>query len=150
MEASLIVALVGSVSGLAGTAVGGVISYFSARANRSSDDAAAIRKRSYEERELLYSDFLGEAVRLILLSRYGETKIENSAEFVKLASLEARIWFHSESVGPVSRELAKFVMRKAEGLVDVDPADKLLTFPDLRDKMVKLCTVDLAELRNET
>ena len=142
--------MVGGAAGLLGSAVGGAISFLSSRITHSEDAKRDVRSRSYEEREKIYSEFMGEAVRVVLLSLHASESVKPE-ELVKLVTLEARIWFHSESVGTAARLVAKEAMRRAnsagEEVKPDDPPDKL--FAELRDSYTKACTTELRALRDE-
>jgi len=151
MDTALLVAIVGATSGLLGSAAGGLISFYSSRATRSDESIRDQKKRSYDEQEKLYSEFVGEAVRIKMLSLQADQNKVEANELVKLATLEARTWFHSAAVGAEARELAKHVMKEAERIEASAESESTAErdFPELRDSYVKACTLELSRLRNE-
>lgn len=147
MDAPQVTALVGAISGLLGSVVGGSISYLSTKLVKREDALREERRRRYDERQNLYSDFLGEAVRLTILSLKAEHKDLSVEELTRLVTLEARIWLHSEVVARSARDLATEVTRTA--FPTKQDANQRRSFPDLRDEYVRICSTDLASLRND-
>jgi hypothetical protein len=82
-------AILSAASALLGTIIGGVISYFTTRYTISQQHRHDLRTRELEKRESLYSDFLAEVTRLGMLSI--TQKASDATEFIRLASLQARI-----------------------------------------------------------
>ncbi|HEY8886851.1 MAG TPA: hypothetical protein VIM35_00055 [Gallionella sp.] len=153
MDTPVLVAVVGLVGAFVGSAVGGLISYFSTKAVRRMEWKQEMAQKDIQAREDLYADFLSEAGRLMLVSFTKEAKSTPSTEFSKLVTLEAKVWFHSEPLGKQARELAKIVMKEFEPksvdkTVDETETKKdEVTFAALRDKFISDCKLDLQRIR---
>ncbi|MCZ8077171.1 MAG: hypothetical protein O9341_23890 [Paucibacter sp.] len=152
MEPTVLVAVVGLVGGLVGSALGGAISFFSTTTVRKLEWRQALLGADVKERELLYSEFVAEASRLTLLSLDASKVTTQSTEFSKLAALEARIWFHSETLGKDARELARAVMREFPMAImskdgSSESAKDQPQFAEARDRFVAGCRGELQGLR---
>ena len=153
METQLLVALVGLLGALTGSAVGGTISFLSSRAVRRLDHRQSSLQKDREAREALYADFLAEASRLMLLSLRPGGTVDLTDEVTRLVALEARIWFYSDELGDLARTITKIVLFEFRG---VDSAvtkerneEEQKAFARHRDKFIQECKLDLAKLRTE-
>jgi hypothetical protein len=141
MDAQTLAALVGGAAVLLGTAVGGLISFFSSRSVRRMEWELALTEKNILNRESLYAEFLTEANRLMLLSV--DRRIAQSTELTTLISIEAKIWFHSEIVGKTAREIAKCILDQHSK----EPKGSDPGFPKLRDRFIAEGKEDIRNLR---
>jgi hypothetical protein len=142
METATLVALVGVGGSLFGSAVGGLTSYFASRSVRRMDWELTLVEKDIDKREALYADFLTEANRVMMHSAVGESL--PALELKALVTLESRIWFYSEPVAEIAREIAKFLfgVDSSDGTKDKDSR-----YPALRDKYLAACKKDLTAMR---
>lgn len=141
METQTLVALVGVGSALIGSAIGGLISFFSTRSVRRMEWVPSLAEKNIHTRESLYADFLTEANRLMLEAIDG--KLSQSTAFATLVGLEARLWFFSNAVGEAARNIVVCVMDHHSQ----EPKNDTLGFPELRDKFIAQCKEDVLALR---
>jgi hypothetical protein len=152
VDTSLLVALVGLGGGLLGSALGGMISYFSTSAVRKLEWRQSLAVSDVTEREQIYSEFVAEAGRLVLLSLSEDAHSTKSSEFSKLVALESRIWFHSEAVCHDARVVAKAVMREFPSTSKAPDSGSTskegqLKYSEARDKFLSSCRAELKGLR---
>ena len=82
-------ALIGVIAALCGTAVGGLITYFTNRDLKKTEWKLSVLREEINDRKRLYSDFLAEAYRLTLISF--QTKYNDLKEFDILNRYYAQI-----------------------------------------------------------
>jgi hypothetical protein len=140
MQTETLVAFVGVGGSLFGSIVGGLTSFFASRSVRRMDWQLGLLEKDIRAREVLYADFLTEANRVMMHSVAGD--LLPTLELKSLVTLEARIWFYSEPVAEVAREIARMLM----GLNSKNHEDDS-SFPSLRDKYLQACRSSLMELR---
>lgn len=146
METQTLVAIVGVTGALIGSAVGGLISFFSSRSVRRLEWGLGLAEKELRARESLYAEFLTEANRLLLHQIEG--KSHQATEMASIIGLESRIWFYSDEVAKVAREIVLCVLdgnikdsEKKEG------KDKLV-FGDLKDSFLSECKKDFARVKS--
>lgn len=141
METQTLIALVGVSGALIGSAIGGLISFFSSRAVRRMEWELSLTEKDIRNRESLYADFLTETNRLMLQSI--DEKITQGSELTTLIALEAKIWFFSDSVGAVARKIVVCVMDHHSK----EPKNEKPSFPELKDKYIFHCKKDITEMK---
>jgi hypothetical protein len=102
----------------------------------------ALIEKEVAKREALYSDFLGEANRLMLLAV--GSGIGGAIDFALLMALDARIRLYSDSVAEKSIAIVNCVLGHS---AKPERAERGATFPSLRDQFIDRCKSDLAALR---
>jgi uncharacterized membrane protein YdjX (TVP38/TMEM64 family) len=103
METQTLVALFGVGGVIIGSAVGGIISFLSARSMRRMEWQLSLAEKDILNRESLYAEFLTQANRLVLQSI--ERNISLGTDLTTLIALETKIRFFSDSVGDAAQGL---------------------------------------------
>lgn len=147
METQTLVAFVGMGGALVGSAVGGLISYFSSRSVRKLEWELSLVQKEIHARETLYADFLTEAGRLLL--HQVENKSHPATEMTNLIALDARIWFYSDAVGKCSRKITVCVVdgNYSDDQEKGEEKKEKPTFAALRDDFITECKKDLEALK---
>ncbi len=109
MEDKLLVAVIGVSSALAGTLLGGLISYFSNKNLKDREWKLSIIREEINELKKLYSDYLSEATRLEVASL--KNKVNDLREFNVLGTILSQIeLLGSQNVIKAARELGDHVL----------------------------------------
>lgn len=111
MTMELQIALLSAISALVGTAIGGMISYFTTRYATTQQHRHETRVAEISKKEALFAEFLGEANRLLILSISSEKAPITQLEV--LFSLESRI----KIIG--SMEIATAAVELGESLLEL-------------------------------
>jgi hypothetical protein len=77
MTSQMMTGLIGVLAALGGTTIGGLITYFTNRDLKKKEWELSILREEINDRKTLYSSFLAEAYRLLLISyqtKYGDLK----------------------------------------------------------------------------
>jgi hypothetical protein len=149
MDTPLLVAIVGLVGALVGSVIGGLISFLSTRSVRRMEWRQSLVETDLRTRENLYADFLSEVGRLMLITIARNVGSAQPPDFSRLVTLESKIWFHSEPLGKLAREIARVVLTEFSNMTKTEP-DKgydPLQFANLRDKFIVECKLDLRRVR---
>ncbi len=144
METQLVIAIVAGSSALLGSAVGGLVTYFSTRSIRRMEWKIERIDIAAQQRERLYLDFLSETARLMNLA-VGENKVSSAEELSKMIELSLHIGFVSDTVGNKASKLASYVLDH-HGESD-EPQDTTMTFSALKNEFVETCRHDIKQLR---
>ena len=109
MEDKLIITLIGVSSALAGTLLGGFISYLSNRSLKDREWQLLIIREEINDLKKLYSDYLAEASRLEVASV--KNKVSDLREFNALGTLFSQIeLLGSQSVIKAAKEIGDHVL----------------------------------------
>lgn len=152
MEPSLLVSVVGVMGALVGSTIGGLVSYLATRSVRRLEWKQGLIEKNLRGREDLYADFLSEASRLMLLSFSKDSKGTEFIEFSKLAALESKVWFHSDTLGKLARQIVRVVLKEfttGSGVTESEKKADEATFSDLRDKFITECKADLNKVLSD-
>lgn len=109
MEDKLLIAVIGVSSALAGTLLGGLVSYLSNKNLKDREWRLSIIREEINELKKLYSDYLAEATRLEVVSL--KHKINDLREFNVLGTILSQIeLLGSQKVITAARELGDHVL----------------------------------------
>jgi hypothetical protein len=141
MDVQLSIALIGVISALLGSGVGGLTSYLSTRSMRKLEWRLTQIEKEIVKRENLYAEFLGEANKWIVFSF--ERKVDTLSDMSSLINLESRIRLVSPSLGGIAREIVACVLDHHE-----KNKKETREYPTLRDSFITECRIVLDGLRD--
>lgn len=141
MDTEIATAIIAATSALAGSAVGGVASYFSTRSMRKLEWQLSEIEREIASRRALYGQFLAESNKWIV--RSFDQKANSFAEMQELLNLHSEISLISSKIGAKAKEILSCVL-------DHHQKDKETsgTYPTLRDAFIALCQQEVKDLRS--
>lgn len=146
MSTELLLAVVGAVSAILGSSVGGVISYFASRSTKVLEWKHELAERELRNKEELYADFLAELMRLATWSV--DNKGMNLKDLDKASGLLARIELHaSGAVTSLARKMISHVLGMHAGQRGKKEKTKEGSFLDLRKEFVSACQDDLNRIK---
>lgn len=109
MEVNIVIALIGVISVLAGTFLGGFISYLSNKNLKQEEWYLSLLQQEINELKKLYSDYLAEASRLEVASV--KNKINDLREFNELGTIFSQIeLLGSQDVINAAKQIGEHVL----------------------------------------
>lgn len=140
MDIQLSVAIIGVVSALSGTAIGGLTSYFSSRSMRKLEWRLTQIDKEIDKRENLYAAFLGEANRWVIFSV--NNKVQSLEGLDHFLSLESKIRLISPEIGDLARKITSCILDNLQKDKNAE-----VKYPDLRDSFIVSCQLSIDKLR---
>lgn len=152
METQTLVAIVAVGGALAGSAVGGAISFLSSRAIRRFEVQLSLQQKEIERRMTLYASFVAESNRVVLEPVAANEPL--GRELVVLASLQSQIDITSEQLGGLAMRVLFAVLdettNKRRALRGEEPLKlKEEPYPRVRDMLISAFRIDLAQLKRQ-
>ncbi len=136
-------ALIGVVSALLGTALGGLLTYFTNRDLKLKEWHLSVLRDEMNDRKKLYSELLSEATRLTLIS--AQTKIGDIKEFQHMGDLVAKTELVASA--EVIRE-AKTIMDHMLSLHAKQQKSQESSFFELKTRFIAAVKDELEEMKN--
>jgi hypothetical protein len=146
MNVELQIAVITACSAIAGSVVGGLVTFLTTRHLKSQEWRQEQLVRELSKREELYSDFLTECGKLSLRSI--DTDLEAATEFAHHHALLGRIRLVStQNVASAAEVLAKVVVDifRPKGSESLSKAG--VTFFEAQSKFCEACRFELEELK---
>ena len=143
MSPQIITALIGVFAALFGTAIGGLITYFTNKDLKRKEWQFSVLREEINDRKRLYSEFLAEAYRLTLISM--QTKYDDPKEFDILNRYLAQI--ELLATGKIVEE-AKAIVDHVVVRHSESSEKQIRSFFDVKTSFVNEAKEDLHNLKN--
>lgn len=142
MSPELQISIIGAMSALVGSLVGGFVTIMSVHYAAKKQFDHELRLRELDKREMLYADFVAEVSNVLLRSL--DNVSDDATEFTALFSLSSRMQFAApKHIADVAKSLGRIVMDASKIRAEADQQRNQEDYKTMLRRFTEECRCDL-------